>query len=302
MADEHEIYDVLIIGGGPAGLSAAIWLARYLRSVVLVDAGDPRSWDTRAIHGFLGMPECSPAELREAGREACRQGGVRLVDACVATAKKLGDDAFEAVTVGGRTLRGRRLLIATGIEDVWPDIPGFDRAYGGTVHVCPDCDGPLTKDAPTVVIGAGDKAASILLALETWTDQLVLCTNGEALGVATELQEKLNALGVPIRTEPILRMEGEHGLLLEGGERLRFEHLFFGIGQHAPDDLGAQLGCARDEKGRICIDGAHHTSVRNVFAAGDITPGPQLAMCASAAGVVAGLALHRSLLPAVQKA
>lgn len=134
-------FDVAIVGGGPAGLSAAIWLARYLHSVVLIDSGDPRNWETRGVNGYLGLPNVLPADLRARGRDDARTYGATLIDDCVHRVQKLSDDEFVLTMDSGGDYDARRLLLSIGLKDVWPDIPGLDRAYGETAHVCPDCDG-----------------------------------------------------------------------------------------------------------------------------------------------------------------
>ena len=299
------MFDVAIVGGGPAGLSAAIWLARYLHSVVLVDSGDPRNWETRGVNGFLGHPRIRPAEIRGLGREECRRYGVTLVDACVDRVVKHADEHFELLLEGGSRLEGRRLLLAIGIRDVWPQIPGLERVYGETAHVCPDCDGYESRDRHVIVIGRGRKAVGMALNLTTWTDRITICTNGESAGLDDELCEKIDALGIPLMTAPIVQVLEENGsirqLEIAGGIRLECERLFFSIAQYAADDLGAQLGCERDEDGQIIIDDRYHTSVYNVFAAGDIVPGPQLAIAAASDGAIAALAIHKSLVPAERK-
>src|SRR3954463_15476103 len=120
MGDER-VYDVGIVGGGPAGLTAAIWSARYLHSVVLIDSGDPRNWETRGINGFLGLEGIRPPELRARGREACRDLGVDLIDAIVLRVEQDRDDEFVICLEGGDKIISRRLLLAIGIRDVWPD-------------------------------------------------------------------------------------------------------------------------------------------------------------------------------------
>ena len=299
------MFDVAIVGGGPAGLSAAIWLARYLHSVVLVDSGDPRNWETRGVNGFLGHPRIRPAEIRRLGREECRRYGVTLVDACVDRVMKHGDDHFELLLESGATLEGRRLLLAIGIRDVWPKIPGLERVYGETAHVCPDCDGYEARDKHVIVVGRGRKAVGMALNLTTWTRRITICTNGESAGLDDELCEKLDALGIPLMTAPIVQVLEEKGsirqLEITGGIRVECERLFFSIAQYAADDLGAQLGCERDDDGQIIIDDRYHTSVYNVFAAGDIVPGPQLAIAAASDGAIAALAIHKSLVPSERK-
>ncbi|HET9682966.1 MAG TPA: FAD-dependent oxidoreductase, partial [Gemmatimonadaceae bacterium] len=134
---DDDKLDVAIIGGGPAGLSASIWLGRYLHRVVLVDSGDPRNWETRGVNGFLGMPGVRPAELRGRGRDQARDAGATLVDDICETVHRIDDETFELVLASGGRLRARRLLLAIGLRDVWPDIPGLERVYGANAHVCP---------------------------------------------------------------------------------------------------------------------------------------------------------------------
>src|SRR5687767_9944348 len=120
-------FDVAIVGGGPAGLSASCFLARFLHSVVLVDSGDPRNWETRGVNCFLGLPGIKPAELRARGRDEARKYGVELIDDCVDEVGKVGDEEFALTLHDGSSLRVRRLLLAIGLKDVWPEIPGLAR-------------------------------------------------------------------------------------------------------------------------------------------------------------------------------
>ena len=298
-------YDVAVVGGGPAGLTAAIWLARYLHRVVVVDSGDPRNWETRGINGFLSRPGIRPPELRALGREECAKYGVEFVSGIVDQALNETGELFAVCIRGGKTIEARRILLAIGIKDVWPQVPGLDKCYGDTVHVCPDCDGYEARDKKTVVIGVGRKAVGMALALTTWTREIVICTNGEKPDMDQNLLDQLKALNIPVLDAPIqcvVSRESEiAGLDLEGGMSLDCERLFFAIGQYPADDLGAQLGCKRDDLGRLVIDDRNHTSVLNVYAAGDIAPGPQMAIVAAASGAVAALAIHASLIPESRK-
>lgn len=299
-------YDVAVVGGGPAGLTAAIWLARYLHSVVLIDSGDPRNWETRGVNGFLGHPRIRPTELRALGREECRQYGVALVDDIVNGAYKLDDDEFRLAMKSGNEARARRVLLAIGIRDIWPEIPGLAHVYGQSAHVCPDCDGYEARGKKIVVIGNGRRAVGMALNLATWTRDLIICTNGEPPEMdLPEYCQKLDALNIPVMSEPIVRVVCEggaiHSLELRDGMHLDAEKIFFAIGQFPADDAGTllslQLGCDRDEEGHVLIDEHYHTSVHNVFAAGDIVPGPQLAITAASDGAIAALAIHKTLVP-----
>lgn len=294
-----------IVGAGPAGLSAGIWLSRYLHDVVIFDSGDPRNWETEGIHGFLGHEGIRPAELRRRGRNDCRRYGATLVDAHIDRAFAEGPDHFELSSDEAGDFRAHRLLLAMGIRDNWPDIPGLDRCYGTTVHTCPNCDGFESKDSRTAVIGAGPTAASVALALKTWTDDIMICTHGLEPTFDEPTRQTLQRVGITVNTTPITMLEEDHRELrfidFADGRTARCEHLFIAMGQHGRDDIGAQLGCDRDELGFIVVDSHHHTSVWNVFAAGDITPGAQLAVRAAAGGCEAALSIHHSLIPSERR-
>lgn len=301
-----DIVDVAVIGGGPAGLTAGIWLSRYLHRVLLVDSGDPRNWETRGINGFLGLPGVRPAELRGLGRDEARAHGVELVDAMCDTVEKRDEDTFELVLANGETRQARRLLLAIGLKDVWPDIPGLEPVYGANAHICPDCDGRDCVGRKVVVIGRGRRAVGMALDLTSWTREIIICTNGAPPDFdLAEYCEKLDALNIPVIQAPIICVSHSgsrvHSLEFEDGMSLDTDKIFLAVAQYPADDLGAQLGCERDAGGHIIVDDAYHTSVTNCFAAGDIVPGPQLAIAAAADGAIAALAIHKTLVPAERK-
>ena len=298
-------YDIAVVGGGPAGLSAALWLARYLHKVVVVDSGDPRNWETRGINGYLGHQGIRSPELRAIGRSECAEYGVEFVGGIVDEAINETGELFAICLRDGSTIEAPRILLAIGLKDVWPNIPGLDQCYGETVHVCPDCDGYETRDKKTVVVGTGRKAVGMALALTTWTRQIVICTNGEPPDMEQEVLDQLKALNIPVLDGPIRCVVSKDreisGVELEDGMSLDCERLYFAIGQYPSDDLGAQLGCERDQLGRLVIDEHNHTSVKNVYAAGDIAHAPQLAIVAASSGAVAAMAIHGSLIPETRK-
>ena len=324
---ERTIYDVAIVGGGPAGLTAALWLGRYLHSVVVVDSGDPRNWETRGVNGFPGHPGITPAELRGRTRDECREYGVELIDGFVgrvhadadefvvefdpmpATKAQEGSRGSGAPRAPGdnaprpetQCLRAKRLLLSFGLRDEWPKVPGLRQVYGSAAHVCPDCDGYDTRGKKVVVIASGRKAAGMALNLTTWTSDIVVCTDGRAPDLDADQCAKLDALNIPVLSARIERVvpQGDwiYSIELEGGMHLDCDHLFFALSQRPADDLGAQLGCERDDDGQVVVSMHQQTSVKNVWAAGDITPGPQLAIVAAASGAVAALSIHKSLVP-----
>jgi thioredoxin reductase len=303
--ENENVYDVAIVGGGPAGLTAALWLARYLHSVAVIDSGDPRNWETRGINGFLGSQGIRSPELRAQGRADAQKFGAEFIDEEVCAITNINGERFSLNLARGECIEARRLLLAIGIKDVWPAIAGLSECYGETAHVCPDCDGYETRDCKTVVIGSGRKAVGMALALTSWTDRIVICTNGEPANIDRENLEKLEKLNIPVLEAVVNQINSENHeircLNLDGGMQLDCDRLYFAIGQYPADDLGAQLKCDRNDLGLIKIDERYHTSVLNVFAAGDITGGPQLAIAAAAGGAIAAIAIHASLVPESRK-
>ncbi|HUQ82111.1 MAG TPA: NAD(P)/FAD-dependent oxidoreductase [Gemmatimonadaceae bacterium] len=324
---EDKSYDVAIVGGGPAGLTAALWLGRYLHRVVVIDSGDPRNWETRGVNGFPGHPGITPAELRGRTRDQCREYDVELIDGFVARARR-DRDAFvvdydqmpttkaredqrgsgaprtpsdNAPRPETRSLRAARLLLAFGLRDEWPKVPGLRQVYGSAAHVCPDCDGYDTVGKKVVVIASGRKAAGMALNLTTWTTDIVVCTNGREPDLDADQCAKLDALNIPVISARIDRVvpQGDriYSLELDGGVHLDCDHIFFALSQRPADDLGAQLDCKRDDDGQIIVSEHQQTSERNVWAAGDVTRGAQLAIVAAAEGAVAALSIHKSLVP-----
>ena len=294
------MYDVIVIGGGPAGLSGALWLARYRRKVRVFDAEDPRNAAAWAVHGYPGLPEISPAELRKTLKLQAVAAGAEYEPGVVVTVEGEQDD-FRVTLEDGRVFGARRLLLATGLKDIVPEIPGFDDFYGTSIWHCPDCDGPSVSDCKIGVIGWGRQIAAYCMYFLTWTENLTVLTDGHPPELEPKARAVLERWNIRVREDVIERLEGEggqlHHVVYHDGSTEDFDALFFHIASGPGSSFAADLGCGADEEGILEIDREHATTVPGVYAAGDITPGSRLASRAAAEGIRAAIGIHKSLIP-----
>ncbi len=296
----QEAYDVLVVGGGPSGLAAALWLGRYRLRVRLFDDQEPRNEDTWAVHGYLGLPDRPPAELRRIGQEQARGAGAELeVAEVVSVAGE--EDSFRVELRDGRDFAARRVLFCTGLLDIIPEIPGLQKYYGSSIWHCPDCDGPGVQGLRIGVIGWGRPITAFCMEMLTWTDRITLLTHGHDPELPERSRAALERFEIPLRTEPVVRLEGSaeciERAVLEDGSEVEMDAAFFHIGCGPASPLPAELGCDADEEGILQVDDDFQTSVPGVYAAGDITPGSKLAMHAASDGARAGIAIYKSLIP-----
>lgn len=297
--------DVLIVGGGPAGLSAALVLGRCGRRVVVCDDGAPRNGAARATHGFLTRDGTSPRDLLCQARRDLVPYGVEVieqtvVDATCAAAAEGDQTRFEVRLADQRCLQGRKLLLATGVRDVMPEIAGLRELYGRVVHHCPYCDGWEHRGQALVAYGPGRKASGLALALRTWSADVTVCTDGRRIGEA--LQCELAAAGIPLRGEPIVRMEpSAHGdwqgarIVFAAGPPLECGGFFFNTGQVQRSELPRMLGCHYSRRGHIRTGRRQGTNVPGLFLAGDADGDVQFVIVAAAEGATAATAINREL-------
>lgn len=301
---EQERYDAIVIGGGPAGLAAALWLRRYRRTVRLFDANDPRNKESWAVHGYFGVDDPSPLELRRIGRQHAQAEGVELEAAVVKTVGG-GLDDFVVTLSDDRQFRSRRLLFATGLKDIKPEIPGFDELYGRSIWHCPDCDGPGIEGKKVGIIGWGTAIAKYALYFLVWTRELTVLTHSHDREMSLEAAISLTQHGIGVDKRAITRLEGRDGQLervvFHDGTSEAYDALFFHIATGSGSTLPQDMGCACDEEGVCEVDGDFLTSVPGVYAAGDITPGTRLVIRAAYEGTRAAIGIHRSLIPPEMK-
>ena len=286
------LLDVLIVGGGPAGLSAALLLARCRRRVLLVDAGRPRHAPARALHGFLTRDGVSPAALRRAAHAELRRYGVERRRASAIHARR--DRAFEVTLDSGEILAARKLLLAGGVRDILPDIPGLRGLYGRRVHHCPYCDAFEYRDRCLVACGRGAAGVALAERLTGWTGEVLLCGPGLDSG----LRSRAAASGIRVLRGALTRVarEGDGVRLRIGDADVRCAALFVSSPHSQGMEFSRDLGCALDGQGCLRTDRRLQTTVAGVFAAGDLTAGPEFAIVAAAKGTLAAWAINEDFL------
>jgi thioredoxin reductase len=295
-----ESWDAIIVGGGPAGLSAGMWLGRYRRRVLLFDAGNPRNEPAWAVHGYPGVVDPSPLELRRRLQQQALGEGVETREHEVVRIEG-GKDQFVAHSSTGEVHSARRIILAYGLRDYLPDIEGLDELYGTSVFHCPDCDGPSFADTRIGVVGWNRYGAGLALYLRHFSPEITLLTHGRGLDLDHDDTALVRSSGIDIVAERVARVEGHGGNLtqaeFDSRDPLRLDAVFFHLGSEPRCELAEQLSCELDDDGYVIVDKGQETSAAGVHAIGDITGQPHLASIAAAEGVRAALAVHRSLLP-----
>jgi thioredoxin reductase len=270
-------------------------LGRCRRRVLLLDLGRPRNRHSHALHGYLTRDGIAPSAFVELGRAELAQYDVEQ-RAIGVTGAQLARDHYRVSLSDGSEEHARYLLIATGVVDDLPAIPGFDDCYGRSIFHCPYCDGWERRGRPLAAFGGGD-VAGLALGLKTWSTDVVVCTHGARL--AKRVRERLDRNGIEVRTQPIAQLEHVGGelsrVVFASGDALQRTALFFATAQHPQSSLAIALGCAVTRRGTVKTGNACDTNVPRLYVAGDASRDAQFVVVAAAEGVKAACAINQAL-------
>lgn len=293
-----DLYDTLVIGGGPAGLSAALLLGRSRRRVLVLDAGSQRNRHSNAMHGYLTRDGIAPAAFLDvARRELSAYPSVELRNIEAVSADQ-ADDGFSVRLADGTEAVGRTLLICTGVVDDVPVIDGIEELYGQSVHHCPYCDGWEHRDEPIAVFGCGEHVGKYALGMLSWSRDVVICSDGPH-HYPDELLAELAGHGITIREEKVVRLDGRDGrlerIIFADAEPLERTALFFCTGQRQGSGFAAHFGARFTPNGTVRTGKAESTPIPGLYVAGDASKDAQLVIVAAAEGAQAAIAINTEL-------
>jgi thioredoxin reductase len=291
-------YDVIIVGGSYAGLSAAMTLGRSLRKVLIIDSGLPCNRQTPHSHNFITHDGETPRAIADKAREQVLKYETVSIQQGIAVSAAKRENGFELITADGVGFFARKLLFATGVKDLMPDIPGFAECWGITVIHCPYCHGYEVKQEKTGIMSNGDIGFEFSKLVANLTKQLTLFTNGKST-LSLEQQEKFQKHNIAVVETEIAGFEHSNGqlkqVLLKDGSAMRLKAMYAKLPFVQHCDIPVQLGCALTEQGYISVDMLGRTSVAGVYAAGDNTAMMRAVSLAVAGGGMAGAGINKEL-------
>jgi thioredoxin reductase len=291
-------YDVVIIGGGAAGLSAALVLARARRRVAVIDAGAPRNAPAAHMHGFLSRDGFPPQDLLAIGRKEVESYGGQLIDGRVTGIEPDTGTGFHVSLAGGATLRTRRILIATGLRDELPDIPGVRERWGRDLLHCPYCHGYEVRDQPVAVLGGTPDAVAHAQLIRQWSADIVLLSHTDTL--TADQRHQLAARAIDVVDGPVRRLvvtdDRLTGVELQDGRVIPRVAVFVRPAFVPDNDLLLTLGCAVDDRGWVVTDATGRTTTPGVWVAGNVANPRAQVITAAGEGSTAAIAINADLV------
>jgi thioredoxin reductase len=293
-----KMHDVIIVGGGPAGLNAALVLARCRRKVVLFDTGKGRNIRSHGLHNYLTRDGILPTDFRKKALEEVKRYGVRIIHREVVQALHKGSNGFEVVDQKQERYPGRKLLIATGLRDNLPTVEGMGTYFGSSIFHCPYCDGWEVRDQKIGVYARNKNGTDLCLSLRNWSKDVTLFCDGRNY-LKDQEKKLLNRLGVEIFTGKIRCVEGKNGKLkrvvFTNHETRDCDAIFFVNGYHQQSGLLRSIGCSINAKGVAITNRHQQTNIPGLYVAGDVARDMHFVVVAAAEGAKAGVAINKEL-------
>jgi thioredoxin reductase len=290
--------DVIIVGGGPAGLNAGVVLGRCRRKVLLFDTGEYRNRYSHGMHNYLTRDDILPSDFIDISSKELEKYDVRKLPKRVISARKTETGLFLVTDEDDNIYHSRKLLIATGLQDNIPEVEGFREFYGRSVFHCPYCDAWEVSDKKIGVYAKNKDGWELALSLKAWSDDITLYTDG-GRSVKRKNKEKLDATGISVNKNRIKKLEGENGnlkkIIFTNGEERDCDAIFFVNGYTQQCDLAEVFNCEIGKKGVVLTNRFQQTSVPGLYVAGDADKDMHFVVVAAAEGAKAGVTINKEL-------
>jgi len=293
-----ELQDCIIIGGGPAGLNAAVVLGRCRRKVLVFDTENYRNGSSHGMHNYLTRDDILPGDFLNICHQELEKYSVQLLHKKIVTAAKNNEGIFIAKDEDGRLYYSKKLLVATGLTDTLPGVPGFKEMYGRSVFHCPYCDGWEVRDKRLGVYAKNKEGWELALTLKGWSEQVILYTDGKNK-VKPEHKQQLDANNIAVIRLPIDRLYGIDGqlekIIFKNGEERPCDALFFVNGYIQQCNLAEAFGCEMNKKGVVVTNRFQQTNIPGLYVAGDASKDMHFVVVAGAEGAKAGVIINKEL-------
>ena len=295
---EKQVFDVAIIGGGPAGLNAALVLGRARKKAAVIDEGRPRNAVTRKVHGFLTRDGISPSEFRRIAKEEISAYPSVSFVADMAVSIAGTDGRFQIETEQGQTFASKKVLFTVGMKDQPLNIPGLEEVYGKSAFVCPYCDGWELRDQPLVIITKGAELMHFAPLISGWTNRFTVCTNGPDELMDAE-REELKRNQIALFDSPIRHIDSSDGIVrqvvLEDGSTIPCRGIFFKPELVTGSNLPRTIGCQITEWGAVAVDEFGKTNISGVYSAGDAASRMHQAIASASMGAFVAAVINNEL-------
>ncbi len=297
---ENKNFDVIIIGGSYSGLAAAMALGRALVSVLVIDSGKPCNRQTPHSHNFLTQDGKEPADIAAIGKQqVALYDTVQFFDGLAISGQRTSNGLFEIQTASGEIFWADKLIFATGIKDIMPDVEGFVDCWGISVLHCPYCHGYEVRDQPTGILGSGENGYELAKLISNWTKDLTLFTEGKSK-LTPEQIEKLEKHPIRVEEKRIERLEHIDGnlrqIIFEDGSKVPVKAIYTRTPFEQHCKIPGQLGCELTDDGYVRVDALQETTVDDVYACGDNVSRMRTLANAVAMGTTAGMAVSKKLV------